>query len=253
MRTVREETNKVPQITLAFWVVKICATTLGETGGDAVSMTLGWGYLASTAAFFAIFLVVAGLQIRSRRYHPLLYWAVILATTTAGTTLSDFLDRSAHLGYVGGSALLVSVLIAVLATWRLTLGRVVFQHIADARAESFYWLTILVSNTLGTALGDFTSDSVGLGFVGGSLVFAALLALIAAAYFLTRAPRVLLFWAAFVLTRPLGATLGDALTKPHARGGLALGTLPSSVVLALAVIALVLLTLRKPADHGERT
>ena len=150
----------------------------------------------------------------------------------------------------GGSTLLVGLLITVLATWRLTLGRVVFQHVADRRAESFYWLTILVSNTLGTALGDFTSDSLGLGFLGGSLLFGALIAGVAALYFVTRAPRVLLFWVAFVLTRPLGATLGDALTKPQAKGGLALGTLPSSLVLAVAVVVLVLLTLRKPAEDG---
>ena len=250
MRLRQDETNKVPQITLAFWAVKIFATTLGETGGDAVSMTLGLCYLAATALFFGLFLVVAGAQIASKRYHPLLYWAVILATTTAGTTLSDFLDRSVHLGYIGGSALLVGLLAAVLVAWRLALGRVVFQDVADPRAESFYWLTILASNTLGTALGDFTSDSLGLGFVGGSLLFGAIIAGVAGVYAFTRAPRVLLFWAAFVLTRPLGATLGDALTKPHAKGGLALGTLPSSLVLAVAVIVLVLATLRKPADDG---
>lgn len=245
MVQTRPELNKVPQVTLAFWIIKICATTLGETGGDAVSMTLGLGYLASTAVFFAVFLVAVTAQIRAGRYHPFLYWAVILATTMAGTTLSDFLDRTAQLGYLGGSLVLVTILLVVLAGWRLTLGRVVFQHVADPRVEAFYWTTILFSNTLGTALGDYTSDDAGLGFAGGALLFGGLLALIAAAYFLTKAPRVLLFWLAFVLTRPLGATLGDSLTKPHAHGGLALGTLPSSLVLAIAVVGLIVLTSRK--------
>ena len=241
------ELNKVPQITLAFWIIKIFATTLGETGGDAVSMTLGLGYLASTAVFFAIFLVVAAAQVRANRYHPALYWAVILATTTAGTTLSDFLDRSAHLGYLGGSLLLLALLAAILLAWRLALGRIVFQHVADRRVESFYWAAILVSNTLGTALGDFTADDTGLGYHGGALVFGGLIALIGAVYLFTRTPRVLLLWAAFVLTRPLGATLGDSLTKPLKDGGLALGTIPSSTLLAVAVVVLVALAARKPS------
>ena len=247
----RPELNKVPQVTLAFWIIKICATTLGETGGDAVSMTLGLGYLASTAVFFAVFLVVAAAQVRANRYHPYLYWTVILATTTAGTTLSDFLDRTAHLGYLGGSLLLLTLLGAILAAWRLVLGRIVFQHVADRRVESFYWATILLSNTLGTALGDFTSDDTGLGYHGGALLFGGLIALIGAAYLFTKAPRVLLFWAAFVLTRPLGATLGDSLTKPLKDGGLALGTLPSSAILAIAVIGLVALAARKPAAEAN--
>ena len=251
MDRTRAPLNKVPEVTLAFWIIKICATTLGETGGDAVSMTLGLGYLAATGLFFAAFLGVAAGQIAARRYHPWLYWAVILATTTAGTTLSDFLDRSAHLGYLWGSALLLTILGVILAAWRLTLGRIVFQHVADRRVESFYWAAILVSNTLGTALGDFTSDDTGLGYVGGAMLFSGLIALIVAAYVFTKAPRVLLFWAAFVLTRPLGATLGDTLTKPVAHGGLALGTLQSSAVLTLAVIALVALASRKAATTVE--
>ncbi len=252
MHRTRSEMDKVPQITLAFWIIKIFATTLGETGGDAVSMTLGLGYLASTAVFILIFLVVAGAQVAARRYRPFLYWAVILATTTAGTTLSDFLDRSAHLGYLGGSLLLMTILAAILLAWRLTLGRIAFQHVADRRMESFYWAAILVSNTLGTALGDFTSDDTGLGYHGGALVFGGLIALIGAAYLFTRWSRVLLFWAAFVLTRPLGATLGDSLTKPLKQGGLALGTLPSSALLAVAVIVLVAITARRPVaeTHG---
>ncbi len=247
MDRTRPELNKVPQVTMAFWIIKICATTLGETGGDAVSMTLGLGYLAATALFFAVFLGVAAGQVAARRYHPWLYWAVILATTTAGTTLSDFLDRTAHLGYLWGSVLLLSVLGAILLAWRLVLGRIVFQRVADRRVESFYWAAILVSNTLGTALGDYTSDGAGLGFVGGALLFGVLIALVALAYYFTKAPRVLLFWAAFVLTRPLGATLGDTLTKPVSHGGLALGTFQSSAVLGLAVVVLVALAARKPA------
>jgi uncharacterized membrane-anchored protein len=250
--TLQKQTmNKVPQITLAFWAIKICATTLGETGGDAVSMTLGLGYLASTAIFFAIFLVLVTAQIRTRHYHPALYWAVILATTTAGTTLSDFLDRTAQLGYLGGSLLLVTLLLLVLAIWRWTLGKVVFEHVTDPKAEAFYWVTILVSNTLGTALGDFTSDGTSLGFVGAALLFIGLLALVSAAYFLTKISRVFLFWTAFVLTRPLGAALGDTLTKSHDEGGLALGTVASSIALAIAVVVLIVLTSRKASTAHD--
>jgi uncharacterized membrane-anchored protein len=239
--------NKVPAVTLAFWVIKICATTLGETGGDAVSMTLGLGYLSSTAIFFGLFLVTLFAQISSRRYNPVLYWLVILSTTTAGTTMSDFLDRTAHLGYIGGSLVLIAILIGVLVSWRLALGSISFDHIAGPKVEAFYWTTILFSNTLGTALGDFMSDDAGLGYVGGALVIGGALALLVAAYAFTRISRVALFWLAFVLTRPLGATLGDTLTKTHAQGGLDLGTLPSSLALAVAMVALVVLAARKPA------
>jgi uncharacterized membrane-anchored protein len=231
--------NKVAQVTLAFWIIKICATTLGETGGDQLSMTMGLGYAASTAIFFGVFLVTLFAQIAAKRYHPLLYWAVILSTTTAGTTLSDYLDRTAHLGYIGGSLALVGMLIAVLLTWRISLGSITFDHVTDPKVEAFYWVTILFSNTLGTALGDFLADSSGVGYQGGALVIGALLAVIAALYFFTKVSRTLLFWLAFVLTRPLGATLGDMLTKTHAKGGLDLGTLPSSIVLAVAMVGLV--------------
>jgi uncharacterized membrane-anchored protein len=243
--------NKVPQVTLAFWIIKICATTLGETGGDALSMTLKLGYAAATAIFFALFLVTLFAQITAKRYVPALYWLVILSTTTAGTTMSDFLDRTAHLGYLGGSAVLIAILVGVLAAWRLTLGAISFDHIVDPKVEAFYWITILFSNTLGTALGDYMSDDAGLGYQGGALVIGGALALIAAAYFFTKAPRTLLFWLAFVLTRPLGATLGDTLTKTHAQGGLDLGTLPSSLALAVAMIVLVFFAARKaaPADR----
>ena len=247
---VKSALNKVPQVTLAFWIIKILATTLGETGGDAVSMTLNLGYALATGIFFAIFVVTLWMQLSTNRYNPIFYWLVILSTTTTGTTISDFLDRSAHLGYMGGSAVLVLALITVLAAWRLTLGSITFSHVVDRRVEAFYWVTILVSNTLGTALGDFVSDDSGLGYHGAALIFGGLIALIAAAYFLTKAPRTLLFWSAFVLTRPLGATLGDSLTKPLADGGLNLGTLPSSLVLAVALVILVAIAARKPAPAG---
>jgi uncharacterized membrane-anchored protein len=231
--------NKVPHIVLSFWVIKILATTLGEIGGDAVSMTFGLGYAASAALFIVLFVVAVLVQIRVRRFHPALYWLVILSTTTAGTTLSDFLDRTAHLGYIGGSALLIAILLAVLIMWRLALGKISFAHVVDPKAEAFYWAAILASNTLGTALGDFTADDAGLGFLGGAALFTSALALILAAYLFTKVSRTLLFWLAFVLTRPFGATVGDALTKPHNQGGMALGTLPASLILALSVIGLI--------------
>ncbi|WP_374344005.1 hypothetical protein [Phenylobacterium sp.] len=229
--------SKVPQITLAFWVLKILATTLGETGGDLVSMTLGLGYVAATGLFFAVFLALASGQVLARRFHPFLYWGVVLATTTVGTTISDFLDRTAGLGYLGGALVLAGALIAVLVAWRLTLGAIASDHISDRRHESFYWLTILVSNTLGTALGDFLADDSGLGYGGGALLIGALIAAVAGAHRFTRLPKTLLFWVAFVLTRPLGATVGDLLSKPHAKGGLDLGTIPASALIALAVVA----------------
>jgi uncharacterized membrane-anchored protein len=248
----RPHLNKVPQVTLAFWIIKICATTLGETGGDAVSMTLNLGYASATGVFFGVFLVSLFAQVSARRYNPLLYWAVILSTTTAGTTMSDYLDRTAHLGYLGGSALLVAILVGVLIAWRLTLGSITFDHVTDPKVETFYWVTILFSNTLGTALGDFMADDAGLGYQGGALVIGAALAVIAAAYFFTKVPRTILFWLAFVLTRPLGATLGDTLTKTHDKGGLDLGTVPSSLALAVAMVALVALAARKAAPSESQ-
>ena len=220
--------NKVPQVTLAFWIIKIIATTLGETGGDELSMTLNVGYALSTVILFGIFLVTLVAQISARRYNPILYWLVILSTTTAGTTMSDFLDRTAHLGYIGGSVLLIAILVGVLVAWRLVIGSITFNHVTDPKVEAFYWITILFSNTLGTALGDYLSDDAGLGYTGGALLIGGALAVIAALYFFTKIPRTILFWMAFVLTRPLGATLGDTLTKPLSHGGLNLGTLQSS-------------------------
>jgi uncharacterized membrane-anchored protein len=240
---MHESMNKVAQVTLAFWVMKICATTLGETGGDLLSMTLNLGYAVSTAVFFAIFLITLIAQVTSKSYHPLMYWAVIISTTTAGTTMSDYLDRTAGLGYVGGSLLLVAILISILGAWRLALGSLSVGKIDNPRAEMFYWIAILFSNTLGTALGDFLADKTGLdlGYEGGALVIIAVLAVIAAAYLFTSMSRTLLFWLAFILTRPLGATLGDILTKTHEQGGLDLGTIGSSIVLGVFLVACIFL------------
>ena len=245
--------SKVPQATLAFWLVKVCATTVGETGGDAFSMTLNLGYALSTLIFLGFFLVTLGAQVSARRYHPLAYWLVVVATTTVGTTTSDYLDRTLGLGYIRASIALSCVVIAVLVVWRLTTGAIRADRITTRRDEIFYWLTILVSNTLGTALGDFTADSAGLGFETGALIFAGLIALVAAARFLTRIPGALLFWAAYVLTRPLGATLGDTLTKPHAQGGLALGRFASTFVIAAVMVVIVLFTSRRSRDDGTAT
>jgi uncharacterized membrane-anchored protein len=234
--------SKVPRVTLAFWVAKILATTVGETGGDALSMTLRLGYAVSSLVFLAFFCVTAAAQVSSRRYHPVLYWAVVVATTTVGTTTSDYLDRTLGLGYVTSSLALLGLVVAVLAVWRLAAGAIAVDRVSSRRDELFYWLTILVSNTLGTALGDFVATNTGLGFEGGALAFALLLALVALAHRLTPAPTALIFWAAYVLTRPLGATLGDTLTKPRQEGGLALGRITSSVVIGLAMVAVVAAT-----------
>lgn len=234
--------SKVPLVTLGFWIVKICATTLGETGGDALSMTLNLGYLVSTYIFLAFFLVTLALQVASKRYHPFFYWAVVVATTTVGTTTSDYMDRTLGLGYPRASAILFAAVIAVLVAWHFTTGQIQVDHITTRRNEIFYWLTILVSNTLGTALGDFTADDLGLGFGGGALLFAALIAVVVAVWYFTDVPRSVLFWAAYVLTRPLGATLGDTLTKPLAHGGLNLGRIASSLVMAAVMVVLIAVT-----------
>jgi uncharacterized membrane-anchored protein len=245
--------SKVPQVTLAFWVIKICATTLGETGGDALSMTLKLGYAISTAVFFGLFVVTVWAQVRAKSYHPFLYWAVIVATTTAGTTTSDYLTRTAGLGYLKSSLLLFASVLIILALWYFLLGSVSVNRITDRKAESFYWIAILFSNTLGTALGDCTADTSGLGYQGSALVFAGALALIAAGYFFTKISHTALFWTAFILTRPLGATLGDLLTKPLKNGGLNLGRITSSLIIAVFIIAMILLTSRKPEQHPTRS
>jgi uncharacterized membrane-anchored protein len=243
--------SKVPAVTFAFWVAKIAATTLGETGGDAVSMSLNLGYLVATMIFGVIFLVALALQVFGRRYHPFSYWLVIVATTTVGTTISDFLDRTAGLGYPRASLILFLLVLTSLAFWRVSTGDISVTHIADRKTEVFYWVTILVSNTLGTALGDYLADSEEFGFTGGALVFGGAITLIALAYFASNIPRAILFWSAFILTRPLGATLGDMLTKPVQQGGLDLDRIESSLVLAIVMAACISLTsLRRPAPLG---
>jgi uncharacterized membrane-anchored protein len=223
--------NKVAKVTLIFWIIKICATTLGETAGDLLSMTMGVGYGVSSAILISLFLVSFAAQLRAKGFHPALYWTVILTTSTAGTTMSDYMDRTLELGYLNGSLILVGCLAAVLTAWRLVEGTLSVSNIQTTRAEVFYWVAILFSNTLGTALGDFLADDSGLGFMGGAALIGGLLALVVFAYLFTRANRILLFWIAFVLTRPFGATFGDVLTKPPEKGGVGFGTVGSSAVL----------------------
>src|SRR6476469_9624835 len=233
--------SKVPEVTLIFWLIKIAATTLGETAGDAVSMSMNLGYLVSTAIFGTIFIVTVIAQIRAQRFHPFLYWITIIATTTVGTTLADFADRSLGIGYAGGTSVLIVLLLGSLLVWYLSLGSISIETITSPKAELFYWVTIMFSQTLGTALGDWTADSAGLGYAGAAAVFGALLALVAAAYFWTRISHTALFWAAFVLTRPLGAVLGDFLDKPVEHGGLALSRYSASLTLLAAMAVLVVL------------
>jgi uncharacterized membrane-anchored protein len=236
--------SKIPAVTLAFWILKICATTLGETAGDLMSMTLHLGYAVSTIILFSLFLVALGSQLVAKKYHPVLFWTVILATSTAGTTMSDFMDRTLELGYAKGSLLLVLLLATILAVWRLSGGVLSVSRIASRRDELSYWAAILVSNTLGTALGDFLADDSGLGFLGSALVITGLLGLVALAHFFTKASPVLLFWAAFILTRPFGATFGDLLTKSPDQGGLGLGTIGSSAVLFVILAVLIVRSYR---------
>jgi uncharacterized membrane-anchored protein len=231
--------NKLPQITLFFWIMKICATTLGETAGDLLSMTMHIGYALSSIILISFFVVTLLIQLKSKKYNPFLYWAVILSTSTAGTTMSDFMDRTLGLGYLKGSVILVAILLALFAFWRFKMGSLSVMNIRSTKVEFVYWLTILFSNTLGTALGDFLAHDSGLGFTGGALLIGGLIALVILAKYFTRLSNVLLFWVAFVLTRPFGATLGDLLSKPHEQGGLAFGTIGSSVVLAAILLAFV--------------
>jgi uncharacterized membrane-anchored protein len=236
--------SKVPLVTLTFWIVKILATTVGETGGDALSMTLNLGYLVSTIIFLGFFAVTLTAQLISRRYHPVFYWLVVVATTTLGTTTSDYMDRTLGLGYIKSSIALSSGVVLVLVIWHFASGRIEFENVVTRRDEFFYWLTILVANTLGTALGDFTASDTGLGFERGALVFAGLIAVVAALHFFTRLPKSVLFWTAYVLTRPLGATLGDTVTKPHAQGGLEFGRITSTLVMAAAMVVILVITSR---------
>jgi uncharacterized membrane-anchored protein len=245
----RDFASKVPAITLGFWIIKILATTLGETAGDTVSMTLDLGYLVGTAIFLTVLIALVAAQIAASRFRPFLYWATIIASTTAGTVMADYATRSLGIGYAGGSALLFVCVLASLASWRFATGSIAVDTVRTPRAETFYWVTITFSQTLGTALGDWTADS-GLGYGGAAIVFGALLAVLAALYFMTGASRVFLFWAAFILTRPLGATVGDFLDKPIDHGGLAFSRPLASAVLAAVIVALLLLLPQRAGRHS---
>ena len=248
----REEMlSKVPEVTLGFWIIKILATTLGETGGDALSMSAGLGYLASTAIFAALFLAAVGVQMATKGFHPIVYWVTIIATTTVGTTLADFADRSLGIGYAGGSAILLTLLLASLWTWWRTLGSVDIVTVRTPAAEAFYWVTIMFSQTLGTALGDWFADSAGFGYAGSAVVFGTCLALLAAAYFWTRISHVALFWAAFILTRPLGAVVGDLLDKSHEEGGLELSRYVATAVLLILMAICIALFSKRAARRAH--
>ncbi len=242
---------KVPQVTLIFWLIKIFATTLGETGGDAVSMSMNLGYLVGTAIFAVIFIVAVVAQISAKKFHPALYWTTIIATTTVGTTLADFADRSLGIGYAGGTTILFTLLMSSLWVWYRTLGSVSVDTVSSPKAEMFYWVTIMFSQTLGTALGDWTADTAGLGYTGGALIFSAMLAAIALAYYFTAISRTALFWAAFILTRPLGAVVGDFLDKPIAKGGLALSRYSASAVILVLIVLCILIFKQKAAKQGH--
>lgn len=228
---MEEKLCKVPEVTLIFWIIKIAATTLGETGGDAVSMSLNLGYLMGTVIFAGLFALAVSAQVSAKRYHPLLYWTTIIATTTVGTTLADFADRSLGIGYAGGSSLLLVLLVGSLLIWYHSTGSVAVGTVCSRKAEVFYWVTIMFSQTLGTALGDWTADTAGFGYINSAVVFCTLLVIIAAAHYWTRISKTTLFWSAFILTRPLGAVIGDLLDKPIDNGGLALSRYSASVVL----------------------
>jgi uncharacterized membrane-anchored protein len=241
--------SKVSEVTLGFWVIKVLATTLGETGGDAVTMSMNLGYAIGSFIFIGIFAAAAAAQISAKAFHPFLYWVTIVATTTSGTTMADFADRSLGTGYFGGSSILFAGLIASLAVWRWSEGSISVNTVATPRVEMFYWVAILFSQTLGTALGDWMADTNGLGYEGGAVVFAAGLAVVAAAYFYTKISHPLLFWAAFILTRPLGATLGDLLDKPHDHGGLEISRYVASGILAAIIVALILILPQRAGVH----
>ncbi len=241
--------SKVPAVTLGFWLIKILATTLGETGGDTVTMSMNWGYLAGSVLFLGILVVMIVLQIAARRFHPILYWLTIVASTTAGTTMADFADRSLGIGYTGGASVLFASVLAVLGLWYWSEKTVSVDTVNTPRVEAFYWATITLSQTLGTALGDWMADDAGVGFLGGAAVFGAALAVVAALYFWTRISRVLLFWAAFILTRPLGATVGDFLDKPLNHGGLNLSRPIASLVIAGLMLILVLVLPQRAGSH----
>ena len=241
--------SKVPEVTLLFWIIKILATTLGETGGDAVSMSMNLGYLVSTGIFSVLFIVAVIAQISATQFYPVLYWTTIIATTTVGTTLADFADRSLDIGYAGGTAMLFTLLIASLLIWYRTLGSIAVNTVSSPKAEAFYWVTIMFSQTLGTALGDWTADTAGLGYGGGAIVFGTLLATVAAAYTWTKLSHTTLFWAAFILTRPLGAVVGDFLDKPISKGGLELSRYSASAALIVLIVGCMFIFSQKPASR----
>jgi uncharacterized membrane-anchored protein len=253
MNEIDKKPGKVPEVTLGFWIVKIAATTLGETAGDAVSMSLNLGYALSSIVFIAIFAAAVAAQISAKAFRPFLYWLVIVATTTAGTTMADFADRSLGIGYAGGASILAALLIASLGVWYRSVGSISVDAISTPKVESFYWMTILFSQTLGTALGDWMADTNGLGYEGGSLVFGSGLAILVGLYFFTGLSRTALFWAAFILTRPLGATVGDFLDKPLAEGGLAVSRFSASAMLAIFIIACIVILPQRAGSHADGT
>ena len=251
-RAIEGQLSKVPQVTLIFWVIKILCTTLGETGGDAVTMSMNLGYLVGTAIFASIFLVAVAIQVKAKRFHPFLYWTTIIATTTVGTTMADFADRSLGVGYTGGSLTLLLLLLASLGVWYWSQGAISVTTVNTPKVEIFYWVTIMFSQTLGTALGDWTADSADLGYKGAAAIFGSLLAIVAACHFWTRISKTALFWAAFILTRPLGAVVGDFLDKPLAEGGLNLSRLTASGTLVVMVIACILIFRQRAGKHPAR-
>ena len=248
MNTEKQDVfSKVPEVTLIFWIIKILATTLGETGGDTVSMSMNLGYLVGTCIFAVIFMVAVVVQISAKKFHPVIYWITIIATTTVGTTLADFADRSLAIGYAGGTTILFTLLMASLFIWYRTLGSVAVDTVSSPKSEMFYWVTIMFSQTLGTALGDWTADTAGIGYGGGVVVFGVMLGMIAAAYYWTKISHTVLFWAAFILTRPLGAVVGDFMDKPIHDGGLALSRYSASVTLLMLIAFFIFAFSHKPA------
>ena len=252
MKTEKQELlSKVPEVTLIFWIIKILATTLGETGGDAVSMSMNLGYLVGTGIFAVIFMVAVIVQISAKKFHPVLYWTTIIATTTVGTTLADFADRSLGIGYAGGTTILFALLMASLFIWHRTLGTVAVNTVSSPKSEMFYWITIMFSQTLGTALGDWTADTAGIGYSGGAFVFGGMLAATAAGYYWTKISHTALFWAAFILTRPLGAVVGDFLDKPISKGGLNLSRYSAAAALLVLIVSCIFIFSHKPATRAH--
>lgn len=247
----KTDLSKVPELTLIFWFIKIASTTLGETWGDAVSMSMDLGYLISTLIFAVIFIAAVTIQIRAKAFHPVIYWLTIIATTTVGTTLADFADRSLGIGYAGGTALLLILVLGSLGVWHRVMGSVSIKTITTSKAEIFYWITIMFSQTLGTALGDWTADSAGMGYAGAALLFGSLIAVIAALYFFTKISRVFLFWSAFILTRPLGAVVGDFLDKSKAEGGLELSRYTASISLFVFIIIMIAVFPQRAAKRAH--